>query len=244
MTMPAAARADRLIVSFHDVIKPDAELLAFVEKITQLHPTAETFKGKAINALFAPRVKTFQRSLDPFQPWNKTDDIASDYLKGAADLMVEQGDLDEGKPAPDYRPEAFRQIVAQLGGGWPFGLMKEMPGAVCAPAEYQVDRKAALAFARRFELDAYSLRFFDEEKRLYARPNLKSEFLGSVPARTLMMFDYDPKAKEPWALYASSDGRKGYLMNDAPVLGLAQYHVCFAKVKGKYKIVALFGYGL
>jgi hypothetical protein len=27
-------------------------------------------------------------------------------------------------------------------------------------------------------------------------------------------------------------------------LGLAQHHVCFARVKGKYRISAIFGYGL
>lgn len=238
--VPAAVAADGLTVRFRHVVKPDAELQAFVVRLARLDPKS----GKAVNALFAKRIQTFRRSLDPFQPWNNSTDIDSDYLKGAADLMVEQDEPEEGKPAQDYRPDALKQIIWQVSNGQPFGVLKEVPGAVCAPAEYEVDRKAALVFAKKFELDAYSLRFFNEQRFLYARPNLKSELVAMVPAYTLMMFDYDPKARDPWALYQSSGGKKGYLMDDKPVLGLAQYHVCFGKVKGEYRIVALFGYGL
>lgn len=241
---PAIAGAEGLTVRFRDVVQPDAELQAFIAQVKALHPAAKAPRGNAVNALFAPRVKTFQRNLDPFQPWRKTADITSDYLKGAADIIVEQGDPEEGKPIPDYRPDALEQIVAQVSNGEPLGTLKEVPGAICAPAEYEVERKAALAFARKFQLDAYSLRFFDKERMLYAKPNLKSDLVGTVPPYTLMMFDHDPKAREPWALYESSGGKRGYLMDDQPVLGLSQYHVCFGKIKGRYRIVALFGYGL
>ena len=227
------------MVHFRHVVKPDAELQAFVARLMRLEPK----DGKAVDVLFAKRVRTFRRSFDPFQPWNRTADIGSDYLKGAADLMVEQSELEEDKPAQDYRPDALKQIIQQVSSGRPYGVLKEVPGAVCAPAEYEVDRKAALAFAKKFELDAYSLRFFEEQKFLYARPNLKSELVAMVPAYTLMVFDYDPKARDSWALYQSSGGKKGYLMQDTSVLGLAQHHVCFGKVKGEYRIVALFGYG-
>lgn len=238
--VPAVVAADGLTVRFHDVVKPDAELEAFVARLKTLDPK----DGRTVNTLFAKRVKTFRRSLDPFQPWNRTADIDSDYLKGAADLMVEQGEPEEGKPTPNYRPDALKQIVQQVSSGQPFGILTEMPGAVCAPAEYEVNRKAASAFAKKFELDAYSLRFFSEEKFLYARPNLKSDLVAAVPPYTMMMFAYDPKARNPWALYESSGGEKGYLMEDMPVLGLSQHHVCFGRVKGAYRIVALFGYGL
>lgn len=241
---PALAFADALTVRFHDVVKPDAELQAFVARIKALDPKTAKLHGKAITALFAGRVRTFQRSLDPFQPWNRTADITSDYLQGAADLMVEQGEPEEGKPPVDYRPDALAQIIHQVGGGQPFGRLQELQGAICAPAEYEVDRKAALAFAGKFELDAYSLRFFSDEAMFYARPNLKSDLVAAVPPYTLMMFTYDPKTPKDWGRYETSDGRRGYMEDRGDTLGLAQYHVCFAKVKRDYRIVALFGYGL
>jgi hypothetical protein len=242
--IPAIAAADDLTVTFGRVVKPDAALQHFVGDIRRLYMSERVFDPRRADALFAPRVKTFWRSLDPFQPWKQTADIRSNYLRGAADILVEQGEVEQGKPLPDYRRDALKVIYEQVDGDETFGTLEEMPGAVCAPAQYRVDRKAALAFARKFELDAYSLRFFSEQTTLYAKPNLKSEPVATVPPHTLMMFDYDPGAREPWALYESSGGERGYLMDDKPVLGLAQYHVCFAKVRGRYKIVALFGYGL
>jgi hypothetical protein len=241
---PAKAVAGDLTVRFGGVVKPDAELRDFVADIRRLYMSEQKFDPRKADALFAPRVKTFWRSLDPFQPWKRNGDIRTDYLRGAADIMVEQGEPEEGKPLPDYRPDALKAIAEQVTDGQPFGTLKEMPGAICAPAEYRVDRKAALTFAKKFELDAYSLRFFAQDSMLYAKPNLKSDFIGTVPPYTLMMFDHDPKAKDPWALYETSGGKRGYLMDDKPVLGLAQHHVCFAKVRGRYRIVALFGYGL
>jgi hypothetical protein len=242
--VPNVAAGDPLTVRFHDVVQPDGKLEAFVAHLKQLDPQTTALRHKAVNALFAERVKTFRRSLDPFQPWSRTADISSDYLKAAADLIVEQGEPEEGKPTPDYRPDALKQIIQQVSDGQPFGVLKEVPGAICAPAEYTLDRKAARTFAKKFELDAYSLRFFSQEKFLYARPNLKSDLVATVPPYTLMVFAYDPKAREPWSLYESSGGEKGYVTDDKPVLGLSQHHVCFGKVKGEYRIVALFGYGL
>jgi hypothetical protein len=157
--------------------------------------------------------------------------------------MVEQGDLEEGVPTPDYRPDAMKVIVGQIGSGEPFGTLKEVPGAVCAPAEYAVDRKAALAFAKKFELDAYSLRFYAKGIALVPRP-LSAAVRARIPPYTLMMFDYDPTVPGRWGRYETSDGTSGYMEDRDDTLNLAQHHVCFAKVRGRYKIVALFGYGL
>lgn len=243
-TMPGWAGAEGLAVAFRDVVEPDAGLQAFVRQLKSLAVTADKPDYEKADALFAPRVKTFQKSLDPFQPWTRSDDITSHYLGGAANVIVEQGDLEEGAPVPDYRPDALKMIIEQVSKGEPFGTMRQAPGAVCAPADYKVDRKSAMKFARKYELDAYSLRFFAGAVTLHEKPDENSRVLETVPPYTLMMFDYDPKAKQPWSLYEASGGMKGYLKEDRPVLGLAQHHVCFGKVKGRYRIVALFGYGL
>jgi hypothetical protein len=242
-TAPVIAAADSLTVGFTGVVKPDAKLQAFVDDIRRLGISQQKRDYRKFDALFAPRVKTFWKSLDPFQPWNRTDDIRSDYLRSAADVMVEQGELEEGRPAPDYRPDAIRTIVEQIAGNKPFGTMKEMPGAICAPAEYKVDREAARAFAKKFELDAYSLRFYPEHVALSPRPG-SAAVAAMVPPHTLMMFDYDASAPRDWGRYETSDGTKGYMKDRDDTLNLAQHHVCFAKVGGQYKIVALFGYGL
>jgi hypothetical protein len=243
LAAPANADTNELIVGFEDVVKPDANLQAFVGHVRSLNVSSRNLDYRAIDALFAPRVKTFRKSLDPFQPWSKSAVIRSDYLKGAADIMVEQGELEEGAPVPDYRPDAMKMIVEQLSRGEPFGTIKEMPGAVCTPAVYTVDRKAALAFAGKYRLDAYSLRFYSTGAMLLARPRSPA-VTAHVPPYALMMFDHDPTAPEGWGRYETSDGIKGYMPDRDDTLGLAQHHVCFGKIKGKYRITALFGYGL
>ena len=242
LAVPANAEANELIVGFRDVVKPDAELQALVEQIKSLNVTSKKLDYKAIDAVFAPRVKTFRKSLDPFQPWTKSADIRSDYLKGAADIMVEQGEPEEGAAVPDYRPAAMHVIAEQVSRGEPFGRLKEMPGAICAAAAYEVDRKAALAFAKKFELDAYSLRFYATHITLLARPGSPA-VIDFVPPYALMMFDHDPTAPEGWGRYETSEGVKGYMRDRDDTLGLSQNHVCFGKIKSKYRITALFGYG-
>jgi hypothetical protein len=242
-SLSSFAQAQGLAVRFRNTVEADSALKAFVGRLVSLG-SAKAIDDKAVAALFAPRVKAFTRGLDPFKPWISIEDISGNYLGGAANIMVEQGEIPEGGALPDYRPEALKIIVEQVTRGDPFGTLNELPGAICAPAAYKVDRKAALRFAGKYRLDAYSLRFFAQPMGLYQQQNIKGELLGMVPPYTLMMFDYDPVAKEPWALYEASTGIKGYLREEPPALGLAQHHVCFGKFKGKYRIVGLFGYGL
>ena len=54
----------------------------------------------------------------------------------------------------------------------------------------------------------------------------------------------DPKAPAGWERYESAGGVKGYMKGRDDALNLSLNHVCFAKVKGKYRITAVFGYGL
>lgn len=236
------SHAADLTVTDADVMTPDAELQATVAAFRAVTATGKKSNIRKAEAFFAPKVKTFQRSLDPFQPWNPTDALTGKYLQGVADVMVEQGEMAAGMPVPDYRLVAMEQMAAMLKGST-FGSLPEVPGAVCAPAAYKVDRKAALAFAKRFELNAYSLQFFGKDIVLDKRPG--SAAAGRlVSARTLMMFDYHPDMPEGWSFYETAGGIKGYMKNGPEARGLSQNHICFSKVKGKYRISAVFGYGL
>ena len=237
-----AGNAAELEVSRADAVRPDPELAATVSELGSLAAKGGGKNIAKVEAFFAPKVKVFTRSLDPFQPWNPVEGLTGNYLSGVADVMVEQGEIEAGLPVPDYRLEAMKRIASLIGDGATFGTLPEMPGAVCAPAAYKVDRKAALAFARKFELDAYSLRFHPDDVFLADRPRGKRGTL--VPPNTLMMFDHDPRAPEGWGLYETAGGVKGYMEDRDDTLGLAQNHVCFAKVKGRYRITAVFGYGL
>ncbi len=123
-----------------------------------------------------------------------------------------------------------------------FGTLPEMPGATCAPAAYKVDRKAVRAFASRFDLDAHSLYFFGHDIVLAKAPASKRG--QRVPANTLMISNYDPGTPNGWTRAETARGVKGYFKDGDDPLGLSQSHVCFAKVKGSYRITAIFGYGL
>jgi len=237
-----AANAGELLVSYTGVTAPDAALQATVEQLRQVAGQAEAQDIGKVEGFFARTVKTFRRSLDPFQPWTRGESLTGHYLSGVADVMVEQGDVEPGKPIPDYRLAAAKMLAGLLPEDAVFGKLAEVPGAVCAPAAYKVNRKAALAFARRFELDGYSLRFFSHEVVLTDLP--RTDTGRTVPANTLMMFDYDPKTPENWGRYETAGGVRGYMADRDDTLGLSQSHVCFAKVRGSYRIVAVFGYGL
>lgn len=226
-----------------NLVKPDAALTIFIDKLRGTL-SSKKLDYAAIDGLFAPKVKTFQRSLDPLQPWKKTEDIRAHYLAGAADLVVEQGELPEGAKLPDYRPEAARQILSFLDGGT-FGTLKQVPKMVCAPAAWKFDAKAVTAFGAAHDSDAYSLRFFASDLDLRAKPKANAASVGTVPAGALLAREYDKDAPEAWELMSGSNGVKGYRrIADAQELWLSQMHVCFGKVKGDYKITAIFAYGL
>jgi len=240
---PSLAHPASLMVTDADPVQPNPELLATVAALRAVAATAKKANIKKVEGFFASKVSVFQRGLDPFQPWNKGADLTRNYLSGVADAMIEQGELAAGMKVPDYRLQAMRQIADLIPEGGTFGTLAEAPGSICAPARYEVDQAAAAAFARRFDLNAYSLRFFSEDVRLELRPGSAAAAL-LVPARTLLMFNFDPTAPEGSGYYETSDQINGYMPDREDSLGLSQNHICFSKVKGKYRISAVFGYGL
>jgi len=239
--LPHASVAAELTVSYADVVEPENEVKALMDRLRLAIMSAEVRDYSRFDAFFAPRIEVFHRGLDPLQPWNPGDPITQAPLTALADILVEQEPLGEGQPKPDYREDVLRTFLRIIWARTPIGSLREVPGAVCAPAAYDYDRKAALAFAGKFGLDLYSLRFFPRNTFLSSRPG--SVEGGRVPAYTLMIFDYDPKAPAGWGRYQTAGGLRGYMEDRDDTLGLSQDHLCFAKVDGEYRITAVFGYG-
>jgi hypothetical protein len=239
---PALA-ADGVVISYADPVKPDRDLTAFVSGLRKRLASGRKSDYRAIEKLFAPEVLTFQRSLDPLQPWNPTDPISGNYLKGAIDVMVEQGAPPENAPIPDFRPDLMKQLLGLLPDDVVYGRIAGVDDSVCAPASYQYDRDAASAFAATNEDGVSSLRFYAKAVEMKKRPSPDAASSGELPPFTLASFIYDSKAPSDWALLVASNGARGYVP-DGQQLYLSQQHICFGKIRGRYRITALFGYGL
>lgn len=240
--LPPASTAGELTVSYADVVEPPNEVNALMDRLRLAIMSAMVRDYSRFDAFFAPRIEVFQRGLDPLQPWSSGEPITQAPLTALADILVEQGPIEEGQPKPDYREDVLQTFLRIVWKRTPLGSLKEVPGAVCAPAAYDYDRKAALAFAKKFDLDLYSLRFFPQNTFLFNRPGGKQG--GRVPAYTLMIFDYDPRAPAGWGRYVTAGGVRGYMEDRDDTLGLSQNHLCFARINGDYRITAVFGYGL
>lgn len=237
-----ASHAGELRATYGDIVTPDPELRKVLGELRGIAATGSEKNIPLVETYFAVGTKTFSRGLDPFEPWRPGPKLARNYLEGMANVMVEQGEFAAGLPVPDYRLTAMTLLASLISEDATFGRLREAPGAVCAPPAYKVNLKAVRAFARRFDLDAHSLYFFADERLLAKAPG--SERGERVPANTLLISDYDPGAPEGWTRARTAGGMKGYLKDGSDPLGLSQSHVCFAKVKGKYRITAIFGYGL
>lgn len=240
--LPDTSFAAESTVTYANVVKPSLDLRKTIAKLRGLAAAGSKVNIKRVEAYFAPRTSTFTRGLDPFQPWKRGKTLTHDFLEGAANAMVEQGEFEAGLTVPDYRLSAMKLISSLTPEDATFGSLPEAPGAVCSPAAYRVDRHAALAFAKRFDLDAYSLRFFAGKVFLANAPG--SRHGKFVAANTLIVFDYVPGVPKGWSHAETAGGAKGYMEDRNDMLELSQSHVCFAKVKGNYRITAIFGYGL
>jgi hypothetical protein len=242
IALPALA-AQSITVGLKSQVKPDAQLTEFVS-LFRAAITAKKPDYKKISAMFAPKVSAFSRSLDPLAPWNQQEAIGADYLKEIANIIVEQG-APEGTAEPDYRPDALAQMASIIGDGSNFGTIKELPNAICAPAEYKFSAKAITAFAKKYDNDAHSLRFYASASTLMSAAKAGAKSSGDVPAFTPIAVIYDAKVPEGWGHLAAANGISGYLKNDdREQLGFSQMHVCFGKVSGTYKVTGIFGYGL
>ncbi len=238
-----AAAANELTITYGNTVKPDAKLQEFVDAFRG-EITANVPDYKKINAMFAPQVKAFSRSLDPTAPWFKMKPIVSDYLDGIIDVIVEQAPLPDDAKQPDYRPDALSMMADILASG-PMGKIKDIPGAVCAPAAWSYDVAAAKKFAESQESEVSGLRFYGTNKTLLSKPKASAGAAGIVPAQVPLIFAYEKDSPEGWGHYQAANGVAGYMKDDAAKeLHVSQMHVCFGKVSGKYKVTGIFGYGL
>ena len=238
-----AASADELMVSRSQPAVPDAALSAFITAF-RAAITAKKPDFKRINAMFAPKVAAFSRSLDPLQPWFKSEAITADYLNDIADIIVEQGPAQDGVAPPDYRRDALSLMAGMIGGGSNLGKIKEMPGSLCAPAAWSYDVKAMKKYAASNDDQVSSLRFFAATKVMLTKPKSTAKAAGELPAFVPLSFVYEKTTPENWGKFVAANGLTGYLPDDEGQLGFSQMHICFGKVSGKYKATGIFGYGL
>ncbi len=241
-TLPALS-AQSVTVGYKSQVTPDAQLVEFVTAF-RAAITAKTPDYKKIDAMLAPKVSAFSRSLDPLTPWHKHDAITADHINEIADIIVEQGPPQDGVAEPDYRVDALAQMARIIGDASNFGKIKELPAALCAPAAWSYDVKAIKKFAASNDDQVSSLRFFSGPKMMLTKPKVTAKPVDELPAFVPISFIYEKTTPDNWGKYISATGLTGYLQDDNAQLGFSQMHVCFGKVSGKYKVTGVFGYGL
>lgn len=240
--LPAVA-AKSVTVGYQSQVTPDAQFMEFVTAF-RAAITAKKPDYKKISTMLAPRINAFSRSLDPLAPWHKHDAITADHINEIADIIVEQGPPQDGVAEPDYRVDALAQMARMIGDGSNFGKIKEVPGAICAPAAWSYNVKAMKTFAASNDDQVSSLRFFASSKMMLAKPKASANPVGELPAYVPISFIYEKTTPDTWGKFISANGLTGYLQDDDAQLGFSQMHVCFGKVSGRYKVTGIFGYGL
>lgn len=242
-SLPTLA-ADGISVGYKNVVEPDPALADFAQEIVRAWISIKRVDPSRRDRFFAPVVKTFIKNETPLQPFEPRDDITSDYLRNAVFIFrAKKGSiLDED--IDDYTLGTMSDIGRQVFRKPVWGTLPEVPGMVCAAAAYDVHPKAVAKFSRMHGVRIDKLVFYKETISLYAGKTHKSEFIGYVPAYTLIAIANDDVATEDWHPLIASTGINGYMGDPIPLETLVQKHVCFARVDGEYRISALFGYGL
>jgi hypothetical protein len=250
--MATGAHAEPLRASYADVVVPDAELVAFLTTLAQtakagLSPRADAGATyAALDAMFAPTLTGFGRGLDPLEHWRKYAKPVPGNFSDLAGNMIEQGDLPEGASLPDIRPDMLSLLLALIANAdEPLGTITPSGDAICSPAAYAFDAKAAAKLAAATQSDAYGLRLMHREITLHAEPKASSPAVATLAPLTIVGSIYVDGQPDGWTQYATSDGMIGWFEERlAEADGLSQQHVCFAKVDGAYKLTSFYTYGL
>jgi len=241
-SIPAMA-AEGIVVGHKDVVEADPALEAFARDVARQWMSAGGYDFAEIDKLFAPDVKTFMRNETPFEPFEAREDITSDYILNAVyTLQARKGSV-PAEELSDYRGDAITDIATPIAQNYPWGTLPDVPGMVCRGAAFDVDGPAVRKFSRMHGVRLDRLVFFEKPVTLYAEPGRESAVVGVIPPFTLMAFDKRNQLGDTWHPMIASNGLKGYMGDYMQERTLAQKHVCFGKVDGKYKITALFGYG-
>jgi hypothetical protein len=89
--------------------------------------------------------------------------------------------------------------------------MPEMGNAICSPARYEFNAKAAAQFAAAHNTDAYGLYLFPTELQLRAKPEPGIPIIATIPSHTLIATDYQDNQPETWTKVITSDGTSGWI---------------------------------
>lgn len=249
--LASGASAAPLQATYVNVVTPDTQLQSFLHTLAQTAKNsigAEASAYAAIDAMIAPTLGGYSKGLDPFEEWQAIDPAGPDDPHGLyllTNSMVEMGELPEGQVPPDYRPDFLALLLALIANPEaPLGTMKEMPGAICSPARYDIDIDAASTFAAANNTDGYGLYIYPRELELHAKPQAGTPVTAKVAPRTLVATDYQDNQPDNWTKIKTSEGATGWIEDRGDYEGLSQQHLCFGKVDGTYKIVGFFTYGL
>src|ERR1041384_6148797 len=109
--LPPASHAAELTVSYADVVEPENEVKALMDRIRLAIMSAQVRDYSAFDVFFAPRVAVFQRGLDPLQPWIAGKPIPREPLPALADILVEQEPIEDGQSKPDNREDVLRTFL-------------------------------------------------------------------------------------------------------------------------------------
>ena len=249
---PDFAHAAALRAVPAEVVTPEPALAEFVAQLHGLaqstaaarSPKAREAGYLAIDALIAPDLKGFSRTLDPLAKWGVVKPEGKDGLDKMASYMIEQDELPDGARQPDYREKLVKELVDRTAPDVSFGRLADLPGALCTPARLGFDSKKVAAFAKAHDTDAYSLRVAPAGLGLRAAAR-KTEASGpALPTGTILALDLDAPLIDGWARVVTSDGVAGWAADTAVADGLSQMHICFAKHSGGYQLVGFFAFGL
>jgi len=241
-SVPALA-GQGIVVGYKNLVEPDAELVAFSERVLDQWVGSSEYDFGAIDRLFAPSVKTFMKNETPLQPFEPRGDITSDYLLNSVfTLQAKKGSIPD-EEVPEYRSDAMTDIASRIDPKHPWGTLPQVPDMICRDAAFEVDQKAVRTFARMTGTRIDKLVFYRKPVTLYAGKSRKSAIVGVVPPRTLMAVGKEDVFIESWHPMISSTGIEGYRGDVEFHETLVQKHVCFGKIDGEYRITALFGYG-
>lgn len=244
LTLAATAcfAKDGILISYADVVKPDAEFLRFMDGFGRLITGSEGHDRTSINAMFSPTVKTFLKRETPFEAFLPAADINADPLLKSADILANRQTFSAHTTDENRQDAVIEDVLTYIGRDDPFGRMTEAPGLICSSAALEFDRRAAAKFARMHKVRLDDLIFFENDIVLYHQKNMKGEVVGIVPPRTIMVGQGGYMPYDDWHPLISSTGVKGYAYNHTWAQSIARQHVCFGKVNGQYKITTIMGY--
>jgi hypothetical protein len=243
-TASCALAGDPISVGFRDVVSPAPALRAVVRDIVNASISARPFDARDYDRFFAPSVRTFMKSDTPLQPFEARDDITENYLENAGFVLHEKRDGAMDADLPRLAQAALSEIVSQIAGEAVWGTLPEVPGMVCASAVFDLDRQAVAKFSRMFAARLDKLVLSRKALDLHDGQASGSPVIATVPPFTLMAIGRHDVATDAFHPVTISTTLKGFILGTPDLETLAQKHVCFAQVDGRYRIAALFGYGL